>query len=92
MLGYPKKELCRLNWVFLYMFINLFQSNFVIITKLFVFDENLPLAPQQRPRGVSVTVCVPPDTDTPGFETENLGKPEECRILSESAGLFSVSC
>jgi len=55
---------------------------------LIKFGEALDM--EQRPRGVSVTVCVPPDTDTPGFETENLGKPEECRILSESAGLFSA--
>ena len=30
----------------------------------------------------------PPDTDTPGFETENQTKPEETHLISETAGLF----
>jgi len=45
---------------------------------------------ETTPDGISVTVCVPPDTDTPGFKTENLTKPEETRLVSESAGLFSA--
>ncbi len=31
----------------------------------------------------------PPDTDTPGFAEENKDKPEETRLISEAAGLFS---
>uniref|UniRef100_A0A2P2IBI8 3-ketodihydrosphingosine reductase-like n=2 Tax=Hirondellea gigas TaxID=1518452 RepID=A0A2P2IBI8_9CRUS len=42
------------------------------------------------PHGLSVTVCVPPDTDTPGFVAENVSKPTETRLLSEAAGLFSA--
>lgn len=41
-----------------------------------------------RPYGVSVTLALPPDTDTPGFEIENQRKPEETKLLSESGGLF----
>jgi len=40
------------------------------------------------PYGVSVSVAFPPDTDTPGFAEENAHKPEETRLISETAGLF----
>lgn len=43
---------------------------------------------QMIPHGVSVTLCVPPDTRTPGFETENLTKPEETKLISQTSGLF----
>lgn len=52
------------------------------------FGEALHM--ETAPDGISVTVCVPPDTDTPGFETENKTKPEETRLVSESAGLFTA--
>mmetsp|Transcript_32727 Transcript_32727/g.59313 ORF Transcript_32727/g.59313 Transcript_32727/m.59313 type:complete len:312 (-) Transcript_32727:492-1427(-) len=39
--------------------------------------------------GVSVSLAVPPDTDTPGFKTENESKPLETKIISEAgATLF----
>jgi short-subunit dehydrogenase len=38
--------------------------------------------------GVYVHVLCPPDTDTPGFETENRTKPEETRAISAGAGLM----
>lgn len=41
-----------------------------------------------RPYGILVTLNCPPDTDTPGFALENIEKPEETRLISESAGLF----
>ena len=31
----------------------------------------------------------PPDTDTPGFAKENVDKPQETLLISESAGLQS---
>ena len=34
-------------------------------------------------------MAFPPDTDTPGFVAENRDKPEETRLISESAGLFT---
>ena len=37
-----------------------------------------------RPHGINVTLCCPPDTDTPGFEEEQKSKPEECKIISGS--------
>jgi 3-dehydrosphinganine reductase len=42
-----------------------------------------------KPYNIKVSVLYPPDTDTPGFEEENKTKPEECEIMSESAGLLS---
>jgi short-subunit dehydrogenase len=36
--------------------------------------------------GVTVHVAYPPDTDTPGFERENLTKPPECLAASRAAG------
>ncbi|MCE5208120.1 MAG: SDR family oxidoreductase [Chloroflexi bacterium] len=37
--------------------------------------------------GVSISLCFPPDTDTPGLETENKVKPEVTRIVSSVGGL-----
>ena len=42
-----------------------------------------------RPYGITVSVAYPPDTETPGFAIENMNKPEETRLISQSAGLFS---
>lgn len=42
-----------------------------------------------EPHNIGVTVGVPPDTDTPGLETENKTKPIETRLISETGGLFN---
>jgi len=42
-----------------------------------------------KPHGITVSVLCPPDTDTPGFATENLTKPEETRAISASAKVLS---
>ncbi|XP_057370953.1 3-ketodihydrosphingosine reductase-like [Daphnia carinata] len=47
------------------------------------------LAMELKPYNLTITVSFPPDTDTPGFAEENKDKPEETRLISESAGLFS---
>lgn len=36
---------------------------------------------------ISVTLALPADTDTPGYATENMSKPEETKIISGTAGL-----
>lgn len=36
---------------------------------------------------ISVTLALPADTDTPGYATENMSKPEETKIISATAGL-----
>jgi hypothetical protein len=42
-----------------------------------------------KPYNISVTLCLPPDTDTPGFANEEKSKPMETRLISQSAGLMS---
>ena len=44
---------------------------------------------QAKPYNVSVTLALPPDTDTPGFANEEKSKPPETRLISESGGLMS---
>ncbi len=39
--------------------------------------------------GVDISLCFPPDTDTPGLKTENQVKPEVTRIVSNVGGLAS---
>lgn len=39
--------------------------------------------------GVEISLCFPPDTDTPGLKTENQVKPEVTRIVSNAGGLAS---
>jgi len=43
---------------------------------------------ENKPYNIYVSVNFPPDTDTPGFEQENLTKPELTALLSETSGLF----
>jgi len=43
-----------------------------------------------RPHNIGITISFPPDTDTEAFHIENENKPEETRLISETAGLFSA--
>lgn len=36
------------------------------------------------PYNISVTLCLPPDTDTPGFAIEELSKPLETKLITHS--------
>ncbi|XP_031779959.1 3-ketodihydrosphingosine reductase [Nasonia vitripennis] len=45
------------------------------------------LAMELTPYNVSVTLSLPPDTDTPGFAEEEKSKPLETKLISESAAL-----
>ncbi len=38
---------------------------------------------------ISITLAFPPDTDTPGFETEQVGKPVETKAICEMGGLVA---
>lgn len=40
--------------------------------------------------GMTVSVLCPPDTDTPGFAAENIGKPPETVAASEGGGVMSA--
>ncbi|XP_011638417.1 3-ketodihydrosphingosine reductase [Pogonomyrmex barbatus] len=46
------------------------------------------LAMELRPYNISVTLSLPPDTDTPGFAIEELSKPTETKAISEMAKLM----
>lgn len=41
-----------------------------------------------KPFGISISVLYPPDTNTPGFEAEQVGKPEETTKISDTAGFW----
>ena len=41
------------------------------------------------PYNISVTLSAPPDTDTPGFAVEELSKPLETKLISETSDLVS---
>ena len=58
-------------------------------TKYALFGLAESLRHELKPRGIVVSVLFPPDTDTPGFEHENLSKPPETAKLSESAKLMT---
>ncbi|XP_012233007.1 3-dehydrosphinganine reductase isoform X2 [Linepithema humile] len=47
------------------------------------------IAMELQPYNVSVTLCLPPDTDTPGFAAEELSKPLETRLISQAAKLVT---
>jgi 3-dehydrosphinganine reductase len=51
------------------------------------FSESLKS--ELKKYNISVSVLCPPDTDTPGFVTENLTKPAETRAISASAKAMS---
>lgn len=41
-----------------------------------------------KPYNISITLALPPDTDTPGFENENKTKPIETKLMSADGGLY----
>jgi 3-dehydrosphinganine reductase len=42
------------------------------------------------PHRITVSVLCPPDTETPGFQRENVNKPAETRAVSEAASVLSA--
>ncbi|GAB5357942.1 hypothetical protein AAMO2058_000417300 [Amorphochlora amoebiformis] len=40
--------------------------------------------------GVNVSIAYPPDTRSPGFDRENLTKPEECKTISKFGDVFEA--
>jgi 3-dehydrosphinganine reductase len=47
------------------------------------------LRTEVKKHNIEVKVLCPPDTDTPGFQNENLTKPEETQVISEGASLMT---
>ncbi|KAL3777614.1 hypothetical protein ACHAW5_006765 [Stephanodiscus triporus] len=52
------------------------------------FAECLSMELAAKRSNVNISLVYPPDTRTPGYENENRRKPEECRLISESAGVW----
>lgn len=59
-------------------------------TKFAIVGLAQVLRMELKAHDIYVCVAYPPDTDTPGFVEENKSKPEECRLISETAGLFTA--
>ncbi|XP_076629300.1 3-ketodihydrosphingosine reductase isoform X1 [Colletes latitarsis] len=47
------------------------------------------IAMELAPYNISVTLSLPPDTDTPGFAIEELSKPLETKLISETSSLVN---
>jgi 3-dehydrosphinganine reductase len=58
-------------------------------SKFAVVGFSETLKSELKKYNISVQVLCPPDTDTPGFATENLTKPAETRAISAGARLMS---
>jgi 3-dehydrosphinganine reductase len=55
------------------------------------FAESLAMELDAAGKGanhVNISLAYPPDTNTPGYEAENQKKPEACRLISESGGIW----
>ena len=52
------------------------------------FAECLSMELAAHKSNVNVMLAYPPDTNTPGYEIENQNKPEACRLISESGGIW----
>lgn len=59
-------------------------------TKFAVAGLMESLRHELRQHNISFSVLYPPDTETPGFDTENKTKPKELAIMSEGGGLLSA--
>ncbi len=69
-------------------FIGVFGYTDYCASKFAVIGFSEALRSEMKPHGVKVSVVCPPDTDTPGFATENLTKPPETVAVSEGGGLM----
>ena len=52
------------------------------------FAECLSMELTAHKSNVNIMLAYPPDTNTPGYEIENQNKPEPCRLISESGGIW----
>ena len=66
-------------------FVGVFGYTDYSASKFGIIGFSEALRSELRGHGIAVSVLCPPDTDTPGFATENTTKPEETREISKSA-------
>jgi len=59
-------------------------------SKFAVIGFSEALRSELKAHGITVSVLCPPDTDTPGFATENTTKPPETQAISASAKLLTA--
>lgn len=59
-------------------------------TKAALVGLSETLRHELKPYNIAVSILYPPDTETPGFEIENVSKPPETAIISETANLYSA--
>jgi NAD(P)-dependent dehydrogenase (short-subunit alcohol dehydrogenase family) len=69
-------------------FVGVFGYADYAASKFAVIGLSEVLRAELKKYGINVAVLCPPDTDTPGFEVENLTKPAETMMISEGAGLM----
>jgi len=60
------------------------------LAKFGIIGFSEALRGELRPHGIQVQVVCPPDTQTPGFDNENLTKPPETAALSAGTKLMSA--
>ena len=63
------------------------KKNF-LKTSHYIINFQISLQMELKPHNVFVTLAYPPDTNTPGLESENLTKPAETKAIAESSGLL----
>ena len=66
-------------------FVGVFGLTDYCASKFAVVGLSEALRQELRRYGIAVSVLCPPDTDTPGFATENLTKPAETKAVSGAA-------
>jgi short-subunit dehydrogenase len=63
-------------------YIGLFGYTDYCASKFAIIGFSEALKSELERYGIRISVLCPPDTDTPGFQNENLKKPEETKIIS----------
>ena len=69
-------------------FVGVFGYTDYSASKFAIVGFSEALKQELKRYNIQVQVLCPPDTETPGFETENLTKPEETKAISASAKLM----
>jgi short-subunit dehydrogenase len=71
-------------------FIGVFGYTDYSASKFAIIGFSEALGQELKKYNIKVQVLCPPDTETPGFETENLTKPEETKLISGNAKLMTA--
>jgi len=71
-------------------FIGVFGYSAYSASKFAVIGLSEALRGELKPRGITVSVLCPPDTDTPGMVEENKTKPDETHAISGNVKLMSA--